>query len=85
MSNLPPTIPPRRRQRRSTPANLRPTDNIVLVGPVVLEEDFRLKEDVYLTFSPKINDSITREAIGRFQVNIENAVKHMDHVCCCCS
>ncbi len=62
-----------------------PADNIVPVGPVVLEEDFRLREDAYLTFPPEVNNSITREAIRRFQVNIENAVKHMDYVCCCCS
>ena len=62
-----------------------PADNIVPVSPIVLEEHFYLKEDAYLAFSLEVNDSITRESIGRFQVNIENAVKHIDHVCCCCS
>ena len=85
MSNPPLTIPLQRRQRRSTPANLMPADNIVPVSPVVLEEDFRLKEDAHLIFPPKINGSMTRKAIGCLQVNIENTVKHMDHVCCYCS
>ncbi len=62
-----------------------PADNIVPISPVVLEEDFHLREDAYLTFPSEVKDSISREAIGRFQVNIKNAVKHMDHVYCCCS
>ncbi len=62
-----------------------PADNIVLVSPVVLDEDFRLREDAYLLFPPEVNDSTTREAIRRFQVNIENAVKYIDYICCCCS
>ncbi len=81
-----PTMPPhwrRRRQRQSTPANLIP-DERSAVSPVVLEEDFRLREDVYLAYPLEVNDSTTWEAIRRFQVNIKNAVKHMDHVCCCC-
>ncbi len=68
----------------STTANLIP-DERSAVSPIVLEEDFRLKEDAYLAFPPDVNDSTTREAIGRFQVNIENAVKYIDHVCCCFS
>ncbi len=84
-SNPPPTIPPRCCQRQSTPANLMPADNIVLVSPIILKEDFRLREDVYLTFPPEVNDSITREAIGHFQVNIKSVVKHMDYVYCCYS
>ena len=40
---------------------------------------------MYLTFPPEVNNSTTRKAIGRFQVNIENAVKYMDHVYCCYS
>ncbi len=50
-----------------------------------MEEDFRLKEDAHLAFPPEVNNSITREAIGRFQVNIVNTVKYMDDVCYCCS
>ncbi len=83
--NPPPTIPPRRRQCWSIPANLIPADNIIPVSPVVLEEDFRLQEDTYLTFPPEVNDSTTKEAIERFQFNIKNAVKYIDHVYCCCS
>ncbi len=71
-------------QRQSTPANLIP-DECFVVSPIVLEKDFRFREDVYLTFPPEINDFITREAIGYFQVNIENAVKYIDHVYYCCS
>ncbi len=84
---LTPIMPPRRHrrcQRQSIPANLIP-DERSAVSPVILEKDFRLREDAYLTFPPEVNDSITREAIGRFQVNIKNAVKHMDYVCCCYS
>ena len=50
-----------------------------------MEEDFRLREDTYLTFPPKVNDLTIREAIRCFQVNIENTVKHIDYVCCYCS
>ncbi len=60
-------------------------DSIVPVGLIVLEEDFCLREDAYLSFPPEINNSITREAIRHFQVNTKNAVKHIDHVCCCCN
>ncbi len=84
---LTPTILPHRRQRyqrQLTPSNLIP-DKCFTIRLVVLEEDFRLREDAYLTFSPEVNNSIIREAIWRFQVNIENALKHMDHFCCCCS
>ncbi len=80
-------MPPCRCQRcqcQSILANLIP-DECSAVRPVVLKEDFRFREDAYLAFPPEVNDSTTREAIGRFQVNIENAIKHMNHVCCCCS
>ncbi len=50
-----------------------------------MEEDFRLRKDADLTFPPEVHNSITKKAIGHFQVNIENAVKHIDHVYCCCS
>lgn len=50
-----------------------------------MEEDFCLREDAYLTFPSEVNDFTTREAIEYFQVNIENTVKHMDHICCYCS
>ncbi len=84
---LTPTIPPCRRQRhqrQSTPANLIP-DECSAISPIVLEEDFCLKKDAYLAFSLEINNSTTKKAIRHFQVNIENVVKHIDHVCCCCS
>lgn len=64
---------------------IEPFYNTILISLVILEEDFCLGKEVYLTFSPKVNDSITREAIGRFQVNIKNTIKYMDHICCCCS
>ncbi len=72
-------------QRRSTPSStnlilVESFNNTVLVSPIVLEEDFCLKEHVCLTFPPEVNNSITRKAIGRFQGNIENAIKYMDHV-----
>ncbi len=37
-----------------------------------------------MAFPPELSDTTTREAISRFQVQITNAVKHIDHVCCCC-
>lgn len=58
-------------------------NNTVLITPVVLEENFRLRKDAYLTFPSEANNSITRKAIGCFQVNIKKTVKHMDHVCYC--
>ncbi len=46
-----------------------------------MKENFCLKKDAYLKFSPQVNDSIIREDIGHFQVNIENAAKHINHIC----
>ncbi len=71
-------------QRQLKPANFIPDERFA-VSLVVLEEDFCLKEDAYLTFPSEVNNSTTREAIGGFLVNIENAVKYMDHVYCYCS
>lgn len=59
--------------------------NTVLITLVTLEEDFCLRENAYLTISHEVNDSIIRKAIRCFQVNIENAVKYIDHMCCCYS
>ena len=50
-----------------------------------MEKDFCPKKDAYLTFFYEINNSITTKTIGCFQVNIKNAVKYIDHICCCCS
>ncbi len=88
-----PTTPPCRcqcRQRRSTSLYANPilielSDNTIPVSPIILEEDFHIREDAYLTFPPAVNDSTTRKAIGCFQVNNENAVKYIDHVYCYCS
>ncbi len=57
----------------------------MFVDPVALEEDFRLRVEAYIAFPLELSDTTTREAISYFQVQITNAVKHMDHVCCCCS
>ncbi len=84
---LTPKIPPcrcQRHQRQSTPANLIPDERFA-VSLFVLEEDFRLRKDIYLTFPLEVNNSITKEVIERFRVNIENIIKHMDHVYYCCS
>ncbi len=48
----------RRRQRQSTPANLIP-DERSTISPVILEDDFRLREDAYLAFLPEVNNSTT--------------------------
>lgn len=58
-------------QCRSTPSftnfmPIEPFHNIVPISSVILKENFRLKEEAYLTFLPKVNNSITRKAIGRF-------------------
>ena len=89
-NSLIPSCKTRHCQRRWTPfsANFMPVEplhNTVSGSPVILEGDFRLGKEAYLTFPPKVNDSITRETIERFSVNIENPVKHIDHVYCCFS
>ena len=38
-----------------------------------------------MAFLPKLSDTTIQKANSRFQVEISNAVKHIDHVCCCCS
>ena len=63
----------------------KPFHITVLISVVILKEDFRLKEEAYLTFHHKINDSITKKAIVRYHVILKNAVKYMDHVYCCYS
>ncbi len=75
----------RHRQRWSTPpsANIRPVQliaNSVPVDHIILEEDFRLRAEAYMAFLLELSDTTTREAISRFQVQITNVVKHMDHV-----
>ena len=50
-----------------------------------MEEGFCLRKDAYLTFPLEANNLTTREVIGYFQFNIENAVKHIDYICCYCS
>lgn len=64
---------------------VEPFDNSASISPVALEKNFCLKKKAYVTFPPDITNSTTREVISRFQVNIENVVKYIDHVCCCCS
>ncbi len=71
-------------QRQSIPANLIP-DERSAISIIILKEDFRFRKDAYLTFLLKVNNSITRKAIGHFQVDIENAIKYMDHVYYYCS
>lgn len=38
-----------------------------------------------MRFPGELNNSKIREVIRRFQVNVENTIKHMDHVCYCYS
>lgn len=83
--NPPPIILPWRCQLWSIYANFIPAErfnNTIPVSPVVLEDDFHLRENAYLTFPFEVNNFIIREAIGRFQGNIKNTVKHMDYVYC---
>ena len=63
---------------------LKPISNDVSINPIALKKNFCLGEKTYSIFSFKANDSITKEAIRRFQVNIEKAIKHMDHIYYCC-
>lgn len=55
------------------------------VDLVILEEDFRLKAKACMVFPPKLFYITTRKVISYFQVHITNTVKHIDHICCCCS
>ncbi len=78
-----------RRQRWSIPpsANIRsaePMTNTITIDLVTLEKDFCFRVEASIAFSPKLIDTITQEAINHFQVQITNAVKHIDHICCCC-
>ncbi len=69
-------------------ANIRPAKpiiNSIPINPVTLEEDFRLKAEACMAFSSELSDTITLEAISSFQVQITHAVKHIDHICYCCS
>lgn len=79
-----------RRCRRSTAkatesSRVEPVDNSLRVNPIALVEDFRLRHDAIMKFPPEVNDSTTREAIRRFQAHTDNAIKHLNHVCYCCS
>lgn len=62
---------------------IEPFYNIVLVSFVVLKEKFRFRKEVYLTFIFKINNFTIKKVIKRFQVNIENIIKHIEHIYCC--
>lgn len=42
------------------------------VDLTALEENFRLRHEVSIDFSSKVNDITTREAVNQFQVNIDN-------------
>lgn len=83
------SIPPCKAERRqcwstSFSANFMPVElfhNTIPISSVVLEEDFRFRKEAYLTFSLEVNDSTSRKAVGYFQVNIENAMNYIDHVC----
>lgn len=72
------------RQHQSTLVNLL-SNECFTISSINLEEDFCLRKDTYLIFSPRVNNSITRDIIGCFQVNIKNVVKHMNHIYYCCS
>lgn len=61
----------RRHQRWLIPLSANPipvelSNNSIPISPVILEEDFLLRKDVYLAFPPEVNDSTIREAIRRF-------------------
>lgn len=85
-----PACKAQRRQRRSTSSSanfmlVKPFYNTVPINPIVLEEDFRLREEAYLPFPLEVNDSTTKKAIRCFQVNIKNFIKHIDHIYYYCS
>lgn len=52
------------------------------INLIALKEDFCLEKKAYMAFSPKITDFIIRKAICCFQINIDNAIKHMNVYCC---
>lgn len=60
-------------------------DSSYLVNLIVLEKDFHLRYEANVEFLPKVNDITIRKAIKQFQVNIDNAIKHLDHLYCCYS
>lgn len=57
----------------------------MLVDLVALEEDSCFRAEACIAFPPELSDTIKREVISCFQVNIANAIKDMDYTCCCCS
>lgn len=75
---------------RSTfpPANIRPIElfnNSAPISSIALKEDFYFRKKAYLAFPPEVTDSTIREANARFQVNIKNAIKHMDYIYYSCN
>lgn len=64
---------------------VKPFNNNVPLNSVALKEIFCLRKEAYMTFPPKVIDSTIRQAIYHFRVNINNAVKHIEYISCCCS
>lgn len=61
---------------------VKPFDNSVTINPIALKKDFCFRKETYIAFSPKITDSIIKQAISQFQINIDNAIKYLKHICC---
>lgn len=54
---------------------IEPFNNSSHVSPIILQKNIRLRKETYLTFLPDITNSIIREVISHFQMNIRNIVK----------
>lgn len=52
------------------------------VDLVALEEDLCLKAETCMAFPLKLSDTTIQKAISYFQVQITNAMKYKDHICC---
>ncbi len=86
-------IPPYKAERywcQSTTlsANIKPAEpiaNIVPIKPITLEKDLHFRAEACIAFSFELFNTTTGEAISRFQVQITNVIKYINHICYCCS
>lgn len=49
------------------------------INLILLEKNFCLRHKANIEFSSKENNTITCKAVKHFQINIDNAIKHLDH------
>lgn len=56
-----------------------------VVKLVALADDFQQNQEAWLRFSPLLNNETIRAAIYRYQVNIVNAIMHLNYICGSCN